>query len=303
MAVLIKDTIMTQICDELSKSEESIMIVSAYCKLPLIKKFDTCIGSDDIEKVLLVRFRPEDIISKASDLELYPYCKTHGWKLYFRLDLHAKTYVFDKVRCIIGSANATKSGLGLSEHSNFEMATTCLLAEKDVHDLKLLLKGSIEMTDEIYECMEKTLDSYEEKSSTIIQWPNEIISKEIPDYSLLFAEDFPPCISPINITEEDALFLNTNDITDLKVLRKHMENTKCYIWLKELVKNSEKKEMYFGAVTAQLHNVLLDEPKPYRKDVKTLLANLLNWISVLQCVDFIIDRPQHSQRISLRENV
>ena len=301
MAVLIKDAIMSQICDELSQSKESIMMVSAYCKLSLIRQFDMCINASNIEKILVVRFRPEDIISNASDLELYPYCKSHGWKLYFRLDLHAKTYVFDRVRCIIGSANATKSGMGLSEKGNFEMATTCLLAEKDVRDLKLLLKGSIEMTDEIYECMKNTVNACPNEHTSGVQWPKEILAKETPDYSLLFSEDFPPCFSPLNISEDDALFLNTTNITDLGGLREHMKSAKCYTWLKNLIKSTEEHELYFGAITAQLHNLLLDEPKPYRKDVKTLLANLLNWISVLQCTDFIIDRPQHSQRVRLRE--
>ena len=65
MAVLINEAIMSQICDELSKSKESIMIVSAYCKLSMIRQFDMFIDSTGVEKVLLVRFRPEDIISKA----------------------------------------------------------------------------------------------------------------------------------------------------------------------------------------------------------------------------------------------
>lgn len=301
MAVLIKEAIMTQICDEISQSKESIMMVSAYCKLSLIRQFDMHISSVDIEKILLVRFRPEDITSNASDLELYPYCKSHGWKLYFRLDLHAKTYVFDKVRCIIGSANATKSGMGISENGNFEMATSCMLAEKDVQNLKLLLKGSIEMTDEIYECMKHTIESSAKTENVSIQWPKEIMEKERPDYSLLFSEDFPPCFTPLNISMDDAVFLNTSNITDLGEIRERLENAKCYIWLKNLLESTEEREMYFGSITACLHNQLLDEPKPYRKDVKILLANLLNWISVLQCTDITIDRPQHSQRVRLRE--
>ena len=301
MVVLINEAIMSQICDELSKSKESIMIVSAYCKLSMIRQFDMYIDSTGIEKVLLVRFRPEDIISKASDLELYQYCKLHGWKLYFRLDLHAKTYVFDKVRCIIGSANATKSGMGLSNDGNFEMATTCLLAEKDVRDLKLLLKGSIEITDDIYHRMKAIIDAYSGDKSVAVRWPEEIIAKGKPDYSLLLSEDFPGCFSPVHSSDDDLLFLNLTKEADLGKIRERMEKAKCYIWLKNLLKDTTEHEMYFGAITVQLHNQLLDEPKPFRKDVKALLANLINWILILECTDFIVDRPNHSQRIRLME--
>ena len=107
MSILLSDKLLKCISEELSELKESVLIISAYCKLPLIKYFDSCIKNVNADKTLVVRFRPDDIISGSSDLELYSYCKDNGWKLYFRLDLHAKTYVFDRIRCIIGSANAT----------------------------------------------------------------------------------------------------------------------------------------------------------------------------------------------------
>jgi hypothetical protein len=58
------------------------MLISAYCKLPLVKYFDSCITNTTIEKTLVVRYRPEDIAAGASDLDLYPYCKGNGWKMY-----------------------------------------------------------------------------------------------------------------------------------------------------------------------------------------------------------------------------
>ncbi len=302
MALLIKEDILSGICNELSKCQKSIMIVSAYCKLPLIRTFDMNICAIDIEKILLVRLRPEDILSGASDLELYPYCKTHGWKMYFRLDLHAKTYVFDHVRCIIGSANATGHGMNLSEQANYEMATTCLLAERDVRNLKLLLKGAVEMTDAIYDSMKQIIDHTAKNADTShVQWPNSIVKLACPDYSLLFSEDFPTCSSPMDASTDDLLFLNGNPSMELATMRECLETSKCYQWLKNLIDNSANHEMYFGSISAQLHNQLLDEPKPYRKDVKEILSNLLNWISILQCTQLVVDRPNHSQRVRLRK--
>ena len=150
MAILISQTILNRIRDELSKSTESFLLISAYCKLSLVKYFDQCITNENITKTLIVRYRPEDITAGASDLDIYPYCKTNGWKMYFRLDLHAKTYVFDHLRCIIGSANATSSGLNIGGVGNYEMATSCELADADRKVLELLLRGAVEMNDDIY---------------------------------------------------------------------------------------------------------------------------------------------------------
>ena len=86
MSILVSQKILNRIRDELSRTTESFLLISAYCKLPLVKYFDTCISNANIniENKLIVRFRPEDITSGASDLEIYPYCRNNGWKLYFR---------------------------------------------------------------------------------------------------------------------------------------------------------------------------------------------------------------------------
>ena len=196
MSILVSQKILDRISDELSKSTESFLLISAYCKLPLVKYFDTCISNIGIEKKLIVRFRPEDILFGASDLDIYPYCRDNGWKLYFRLDLHAKTYVFDRLRCIIGSANATGSGMNIGGFGNYEMAAVCELAEKDIQALKLLLLGSVEMNDSIYEIMHHAVDVQDTVATGLLQWPKKITDMFQPEYSLLFAEDFPPCAHP-----------------------------------------------------------------------------------------------------------
>lgn len=61
----------------------------------------------------------------------------------------------------------------------------------------------------------------------------------------------------------------------------------------------ENHELYFGEASVLLHNVLLNDPKPYRKEVKELLGNLLRWIEILKYEEICVDRPKHSQRIRL----
>ena len=79
MSILVSQQILDQIRTELASSTESFLLISAYCKLPLVEYFDSCIVNPNIEKKLVVRFLREDITSGASDLEIYPYCKQHGY--------------------------------------------------------------------------------------------------------------------------------------------------------------------------------------------------------------------------------
>lgn len=297
MSILVSKRILDRIREELSVSTESFLLISAYCKLPLVKYFDTCIANEGVEKKLIVRFRPDDITSGASDLEVYPYCRDNGWKLYFRLDLHAKTYVFDRLRCIIGSANATSSGLNIGGIGNYEMAAVCELADKDIKVLDLLLLGAVEMNDSIYKTMRSAIECCSPNNTAISSWPKEIADMFAPDYSLLFAEDFPACQHPSDASAEDLVFLNLLPGTSTEEIKIAFHRSKCFQWLFNLVKDSHAQEMYFGAITAALHNTLLNEPKPYRRDVKQLLSNLLSWVDDLAIDDLRVDRPNHSQRV------
>ena len=49
-----------------------------------------------------------------------------------------------------------------------------------------------------------------------------------------------------------------------------------------------------------MHNALIIDPKLYRRDVKQMLANLLDLIEKLGMEEIIIDRPNHSQRIRVK---
>lgn len=297
MSILVSQKILDRIRDELSTSTESFLLISAYCKLPLVRYFDSCIANTGIEKKLVVRFRPDDIAFGASDLEIYPYCRDNGWKLYFRMDLHAKTYVFDRLRCIIGSANATGNGMNIGGCGNYEMATACELADKDVQALDLLLRGAVEMNDKLYTIMKERVDDQNSAITSSTQWPKEITAMFLPDYSLLFAEDFPACTHPASATNDDLLFLNLSCGATKAEIAQAMRSAKCYLWLLNLIKKQQSQEMYYGAITAALHNALLNDPKPYRKEVKQLLSNLLSWINELEIDELLIDRPNHSQRV------
>lgn len=294
MPILISENILYQIKKELENCSESFIVISAYCKLKLLQYLDSCASVQD--KKIIVRMRKQDIIFGATDLDIVPYCWENGWEIYFRPDLHAKTYVFDHIRGIVGSANATSSGMSLGGNGNYEMAHSFVVSDEDARNFTKLFLGSAKITKEIYEKMKDEITASTIGNQTE-DWSDDISSMITPNYELLFAEDFPSVFSPEDASEEDLLFMNYHDASDREGMRRAFERTKCYNWLVDLLKKQENNELYFGTATQYLHDALLNEPKPYRKEVKDLLANLLNWVMCLGCSEIIIDRPSHSQRI------
>ena len=130
-----------------------------------------------------------------------------------------------------------------------------------------------------------------------VSWPNSITELFVPDYSLLFVEDFPPCPHPNDLSADNLAFLNLSASATAEMIHCAFENSKSVRWLYSLIKSQPSQEIYFGAITAALHDVLLNEPKPYRRAVKELLSNLLNWIVDLDVLELQVDRPGYSQRV------
>lgn len=297
MTVLFSDEIFAQIVFEIKKAKTEICIISAFCKESILETFEKNISSSIKNKRLMVRFRQADLVSGATDFSIYPYCKSHGWSFYIDLDMHAKTYIFDRKRCILGSANATNKGLGLSEHFNMELSKIFDLEETDYPKIDALFDKALLCTDELYEKMKKDFDSISRRKGESIGWSDDVMDFFDDRITSLFAYELPQS----NKIENDFSFLDIQEenITKDK-LEKIFKKSKAFRWLKNILKTQENKEIYFGQLTALLHNNLVEDPKPYRKDVKILLQNLLAWTDAFAKDVIEIDQPNHSQRLRLK---
>lgn len=298
MGILMSSEIKEQIATETKECCESLQVITAFCKQQGLKFLDDNIKTDLKQKRILVRFRMDDILKGASDLQLFDYCKKNNWDLYVRFDLHAKTYIFDKKRCVIGSANLTSKGLNLYDNGNYEIASMSQLELEDIKKLNRLFDDSILMNDEIYQMMKEQLDQAKHNKNEHFEWSYEITSLFKPEFDILFTYDFPKysCMEEYKGQAIDFLKLDHNWTE--RQLKEAFRWSKSYLWLQKLLVSS-KGEMYFGEITSCLHNVLVNDPKPYRKEVKELLQNLLIWIQELDMKEIVIDRPNHSQRVRL----
>ena len=299
MSLLSTHEVKQKIIDEVSRAADNLQIISAFCKLPAIKFIDENISHPIKQKKLMVRFLLSDILHGATDFELFDYCKANGWQMYVRFDLHAKTYIFDRKRCILGSANLTSKGLGLSLHGNYELSSFAEVDDSDLKKIDTLFDNAILMTDELYISMKSDYEIAQSNQtpSKTFKWNTGIEQKFNPKIDLLFTYDFPSTSSP-NFNDVNSFeFLEMGYIPSQEELKQAFRWSKAFMWLYNYVTSCPDKTSYFGGVTAALHNTLVNDPKPYRKEVKDLLANTLGWIKALDINEIAIDTPNHSQRI------
>lgn len=304
MSLLNTYEVQQKIAQEVASATTHLQIVSAFCKVEAVEFIDSHINTSLQTKKLMVRFLLSDIINGASDFNLYEYCKSHGWQMYVRFDLHAKTYIFDRKRCILGSANLTNRGLGLNLHGNYELSSFADVDNNDLQKIDALFDNAILMTDSLYEAMKSEYQKAKETSSSssvFSKWSSAIEDRFNPKIDLLFTYDFPTTASPDFNDISSFDFLSLNYVFSIDDVRQAFRWSKAFLWLYNYVNSCPDKTSYFGGVTAALHNALINDPKPYRKEVKDLLANTLSWIQILGIQDIVIDTPNYSQRIRIAQ--
>lgn len=301
MGLLFSDEIKNQLECELKRAENDIQIISAYCKKAAIKFVDDCILNPMQRKRLMVRFSFADIVSGASDLEVYEFCRNNGWELYMRLDLHAKTYIFDKLRCIIGSANLTSRGVNLMEESNYEIAFLSTISGDEISRIDMLFDDAVRIDDDLYKTLTECASEHNTGNHVKNDWDENILKLFDTKVDVLFTYDFPNCDSLSNLKPDSLDFLGVSPGWTTATLKKAFMKCNAYRWLKSVLEQKEDNEIYFGELSALIHDVIINDPKPYRKEVKELQANLLNWIIELDLNEIQIDRPKHSQRIKLSQ--
>lgn len=296
MAILFSNEIYAAICNELSSAEESVQILSAYGKTNAIAAIIEKVKPSVENKRIMLRFRLDDLVKGSTDFEVIDFCRNLGWAVYVRFDLHAKTYIVDNKRGIVGSANATNSGLSLTKTPNYEMAALVDIETKDIEKINNLFGDALLVNDDLWMDLYSDYSQIKQKGAdaTSFQWSKVITDKFKPHIRTLFSYEFPEkdhyCFG------EYIPFLDIIYSGDKESLINSFRWSPAYLWLMDQL-NEKNGEIYFGELSARLHNSLVTDPKPYRKDVKALLSNLIQMIVVLDMPEVGVDRPNYSQRI------
>lgn len=297
MSILFSNEIVNSVKKELQSAITSVQIITAYYKENAFMRLNAFISDVVKEKRLLVRFRMEDILKGSTDFSVVESGLKSGWKVYIRFDLHAKTYIVDNKRGLIGSANVTNLGLSVGKKGNMEMATLVDVEAQDIDKINRLFDDAI--------CVDELLLSelkiqIERAKNTGIQanytWDESIICQFNPHIDTLFSYELPEDFSMAE--GEYFSFMDETFTGDINKFKNTFRWSNAYLWLMTILKEN-KGCLYFGALTEKLHNALVSDPKPYRRDVKNMLANLLALIVWLDMEEIMIDVPNYSQRVRL----
>lgn len=257
---------------------------------------------------ILTRWRLGDLINGASDLGAYPLARRLGFSFHVRQDFHGKVFAIPDNGIIVGSANATLSGLGIKVNSNSELCTLVPFCDVNRMLLEQLFEGSVEMTDMLFDDISATVADFAMQKNKSYEWPESLMDKlHPPDFSgrILMSE----CFFSVPLIDKYGVILGLED-HDLRLLGLSRSNlnksaldtafkkTRPYRWLIHTLKSSNG-EAYFGSLSEAFHSVLLDDPKVYRRNVKTILQILLSWCDLLGIDEVVVDRPNYSQRVRL----
>nr|WP_305182628.1 phospholipase D-like domain-containing protein [uncultured Schaedlerella sp.] len=299
MSILISDEILDSVRRELKGALSSVQIITAYCKEPSFLHLDGYINDGVKEKRLLVRFRMDDILKGSTDFSIIECGIRAGWQVYIRFDLHAKTYIIDNKRGLIGSANATNSGLSIGKNRNMEIATLVDIEPKDVEKINKLFDDAILIDSALLRKLKSQINAVGKNGQQeIYSWDASITTMFNPHIDTLFSYELPEDFNLRN--GEYFSFLDETYNGDIVKFKELFRWSNAYLWLLAILKEN-KGCLYFGTLAEKLHNILISDPKPYRRDVKQMLANLLSLIDKLGMEEIVIDRPNYSQRISLRK--
>ncbi|ATX81731.1 PLD-like domain-containing protein [Mariprofundus ferrinatatus] len=299
----------------ITNAKQSIVVVSAFVTKGGCEWINHHISHPSVAVQFIVRWKLQDLISGASDLDSYEYARSLGWDFYVQPDLHAKVALVDDHQIYLGSANVTNKGLALAPGGNREFGVSFLASQRDLDVIKTVQDESVYITPELYLEIRKYLDELppdEKTKASDGEWPNELKEKFLQPPQKLWVADLlwssPSSESLVMEISPDFAREIEHDtkLLGLPVLYHHIEassllpafiSSRAYHWLIcQLKKNGG--QLHYGELTVRLHDALLDDPLPYRKDIKCLVSNLLSWVEFLKVPGLAVDIPgRHSQRL------
>lgn len=311
-SLLNTETFRNLLGNALEKSENSVIILSAYVKSVGINWLKDKITNKNVKCTIVTRWNNGDLAQGSSDLECYYLAKDNGWIFKVLQDLHAKVMLVDEDILFIGSPNLTGKGMSLVPVSNQELGIKVKALEEDLKIINQLIDDAVLVDDKIILELENW-----RKSLPIIEKPKfpnfpQIVTDSFKEkFNRLWVNNFPWCNAQYLINNFDKKENNIIHDLDLfgvgnidksnfeKNLEERFLQSKLFNWLIKKLESEDNKEIYFGRLSSLIHENLVDDPKPYRKDVKQLQSNLYSYLKHFRIKNIQYDRPNFSERIRI----
>lgn len=301
-------------------------LADAHTSLSVVSAYITSAGIDWVLDALnpvvescrvLSRWHPVDFVSGASDLAAYERVKEAGGRFFVLPGLHAKLVLVDNQQLFLGSANVTALGLKLVPGGNREIGVSFTATENDISTIDVMFAEAVEVSDELYEDFRRHVDliSSTKRRYEELSWPPELRGKLSKHPKRLWVAELFWSANPARMLDaeyesdeailHDFLLLGFERgmLLDSDSLRERFLQSRPWTWLCARLSEEVSHELSFGRLSELLHDALLDDPKPYRKDVKQLLANLIGWVQALAQSTAAVERRNYSQSVKLTDRV
>ena len=293
--------------------EQTVFLYVPYVKTSVLAEMIPDIKGS---VVIVTTWEPADILSGSSDLELYPFCKEHGFTLYVSKGLHLKIYSMDLTSCILATGNISRNGL--LPGGNHEAA---VMVDHLTVDDRLFLTGILRSARLVDDKVHMDLMTWCEK--------NMRETSEIPSFDDIVAEptcdDFSVASLPMTRSVDELVLgytrmsqgLEPSDDAETAACILHdlanygigtgmpkqvfvMALTRRFFAHPFINKIDEfiNPEAYFGRIKEWIQDNCTDVPVPSRREITGNVQVLLEWFVNLGEGKYVIDVPgRHSQRI------
>jgi hypothetical protein len=300
---------------EFIKDSTSLYIFVPYIKLEALK---ILIDGQDNVRAIIVRWEAKDIITNASDLEIYPYLKSKGISLYRNPRIHLKAYVDDFRRCFLTSANISSRALNIPVFSNYNYEIGAIVEKIGIEDrlyFKIIENESLLITESIYKQLTDQLPKKKQ------EFPNEVDFKlgfNTPDKDFLISslpmtnsiQDFMHIYYNLENAENEEINCLLHDLALYKIplaldkeavisiLKERFFNQP---FIKAFLVYVEQNggEIYFGRAKEWIQKNCDNVPLPRKWEITGNIQILYRWIVGLENVKYLVDTPNYSERLKI----
>lgn len=293
--------------EQIQLKKQLRLLIAPFIKLDALKNLvEIC---EDISNLkFIVRWAGQDIISRVSDLEIYPYLKEKRVPLYINPSIHLKLYVFDDADAFHSSGNITQKGLGFAAKSNIEIGCMVHLTHEDWENIYSVLQESDRVDDMMYA---RAVEYLQENDKTSRKVPHlDLKPSQEKQFSLLSLPASPNPESLYNFYQtrhSNDEGMTTSYVHDL-IYYEIQDNLSQNIFFQQLKDKFTKhpfvqaivnlirqeKSARFGLVNEWIQENCSDKPTPYKWEIKKNTHYLYNWLEYF-FDEITWDRPNYSQ--------
>jgi hypothetical protein len=275
----------------LEAAERRCFIASAFVKRGALEELSQSFSASVEDISVVARWQKRDILAGASDLGVYEFCRDNGWKFGIDLNLHGKLYMIDDAELYLGSANLTQQGLFLGDTGNNEFGTRIPIDLADLSKVNSFIDDEVVwLNNSLFALLEADIAKAETELTPLADtsWAPSITEKIRKPVSYLWVSELLFC-SPsellyLDLNDEavrhdfELLSLEIDDLTE-SALARSFRKSRLYFWLMLVLQKNGS--VNFGRMSHELHNSLMDDPAPYRRDVKKFVDIIFSWCKII----------------------